>query len=53
MPVIFIAAYLFVGTSIAIADPQAALIGIAVMAVFITLYFAVNHRKKPLIKKED
>lgn len=45
MPVIFIAAYLFVGTSIAIADPKAALIGIGVVAVFTAIYFLFNHKK--------
>lgn len=53
MPVIFIAAYLFVGTSIAIADPTAALTGVAVLAVFIILYFAGNRFSKPGIKNED
>ena len=45
MPVIFMAAYLFVGTSIAIADPTAALIGVGVLAVFMVIYF-LTHRKK-------
>jgi APA family basic amino acid/polyamine antiporter len=45
MPLIFIAAYLFVGTSIAIDDPSAALTGVAVLASFMLIYF-VLHRKK-------
>jgi APA family basic amino acid/polyamine antiporter len=45
MPLIFMAAYLFVGTSIAIDDPSAALTGLAVLASFIIIYF-VFHRKK-------
>lgn len=45
MPVIFIAAYLFVGTSIAIADPKAALIGVGVTAAFILIYFLFRHKK--------
>lgn len=45
MPVIFIAAYLFVGTSIAIADPTAALTGLGVLVTFIIIYF-IFHRKK-------
>jgi len=45
MPVIFIAAYLFVGTSIAIDDPMAALTGLAVLVSFIIIYF-IFHRKK-------
>ena len=45
MPVIFIAAYMFVGTSIALADPKAALIGLGVLTAFILIYFLFNHRK--------
>ena len=45
MPIIFIAAYLFVGTSIAIADPSAALTGLGVLVTFIIIYF-IFHRKK-------
>jgi len=45
MPVIFIAAYLFVATSITIADPKAALTGVAVLAAFVLIYFLL-HRKK-------
>lgn len=47
LPVIFIAAYLFVGTSIAIADPSAALTGVAVLAAFVLIYF-ILHRKKAI-----
>jgi basic amino acid/polyamine antiporter, APA family len=39
MPLIFIAAYIFVGISIAINTPQFAIIGLAVLAVFIGIYF--------------
>lgn len=45
MPLIFIAAYLFVGTSIAIDDPSAALTGLGVLVTFIIIYF-IFHRKK-------
>ena len=45
LPLIFIAAYLFVGVSIAIADPKAALIALAVVAAFIALYFAFVHKR--------
>ncbi len=45
MPVIFMLAYLFVATSITIADPQAALTGVGVLAVFVVLYFVL--KKKP------
>ncbi len=44
MPLIFIAAYLFVGTSITIADPMAALTGVALLAAFVLIYF-LFHRK--------
>jgi basic amino acid/polyamine antiporter, APA family len=46
MPIIFIGAYLFVGTSIAIADPVAALTGVGVLAAFIIIYFVFNHKRK-------
>ncbi|HEY0680529.1 MAG TPA: amino acid permease [Chitinophagaceae bacterium] len=39
MPLIFIAAYIFVGMSIAINTPQFAIIGLSVLAVFIGIYF--------------
>ncbi|MGB4843426.1 MAG: APC family permease [Ferruginibacter sp.] len=46
MPVIFIAAYLFVACSITIADPKAALTGVAVLAAFILIYFVLHRKKK-------
>jgi basic amino acid/polyamine antiporter, APA family len=46
MPIIFMAAYLFVAISIAIADPKAALIGILVLISFIGLYFLLNQKNK-------
>ena len=45
MPLIFMAAYLFVGTSIAIADPNAAITGLAVLAVFVLIYFIAKRKK--------
>ncbi|MEQ1796316.1 MAG: APC family permease [Lacibacter sp.] len=45
MPLIFIAAYLFVGISISVADSAAALTGLAVLAVFVLIYF-LFHKKK-------
>ena len=39
LPLIFMAAYLFVGVSIAIADPKAALTGLGILAIFIGIYF--------------
>ncbi len=47
LPLIFIAAYLFVGISISIADPMAALTGLAVLAAFVLIYF-MSHRKRHL-----
>jgi len=47
-PLIFIAAYLFVGTSIAIKDFKTALTGISVLAAFLIIYFiskGFNKRK--------
>ena len=44
------AAYLFVGTSIAIDDPSAALTGVAVLAAFVVIYFLL-HRKKAAQKE--
>lgn len=52
LPVIFMLAYLFVGTSIAIADPKAALIGVGVLAVFILIYFIFNHNRKAVGEME-
>ncbi|MEO6584488.1 MAG: APC family permease [Ferruginibacter sp.] len=52
LPVIFILAYLFVGISITIADPKAALTGLAVLAGFVVLYFLFPKKKtnsNPLI----
>jgi len=45
MPLVFMAAYLFVGASITIADPAAAATGVALLVVFTFLYF-LFHRKK-------
>jgi basic amino acid/polyamine antiporter, APA family len=45
MPLIFIAAYIFVGISIAINTPQFAVIGLAVLAVFIGIYFLTRLRR--------
>jgi len=45
LPIIFMSAYLFVGTSIAIDDPNAALTGVGVLAAFVLIYFLL-HRKK-------
>jgi APA family basic amino acid/polyamine antiporter len=46
LPLIFIAAYIFVGISIAFDTPKLALIGTAVFAAFLLLYFIVTYLKK-------
>ena len=46
LPLIFIAAYIFVGTSIAFNTPDLALIGTAVFAAFLIIYFVVRSIKR-------
>ena len=46
LPLIFIAAYVFVGISIAFDTPKLALIGTGVFAAFLVLYFIVTFLKK-------
>lgn len=46
LPVIFILTYLFVGTVIAIKNPEYAIIGLSVLAIFLLLYFVVQYFKK-------
>jgi len=50
LPVIFIIAYLFVGTVIAITNPEYAITGLSVLTVFIVMYF-IFHKKGN--KKDD
>jgi APA family basic amino acid/polyamine antiporter len=45
LPIIFIAAYVFVGASIVIADPGAALLGVGLLALFVLLYFLFHKGK--------
>lgn len=45
LPIIFIAAYVFVAVSIAIQTPKTALTGIVVLLSFMLLYYLVYHRK--------
>lgn len=52
LPLIFMAAYLFVGTSIAIDDPVAALTGVGVLAAFILIYFIFHHNRTVADKTE-
>ncbi|HEX6191126.1 MAG TPA: APC family permease [Chitinophagaceae bacterium] len=46
LPLIFIAAYIFVGTSIAFNTPDLALIGTCVFAAFLIIYFVVRSIKR-------
>jgi APA family basic amino acid/polyamine antiporter len=46
LPLIFIAAYLFIGTSIAINTPKAAWVSALIFAVFFALYFVLRIIKK-------
>jgi APA family basic amino acid/polyamine antiporter len=46
LPLIFIAAYTFVGVSILITDTKISLVGLAVLAAFIILYFVAEKMKK-------
>lgn len=52
MPLIFIASYIFVAISIALADLQAAVTGLIVLAVFVLIYFLL-HRNKNNITLTD
>jgi basic amino acid/polyamine antiporter, APA family len=47
MPLIFMAAYAFVGISIAIQDPGTAAIGLAVLIVFIFIYLLTKKFSAP------
>jgi APA family basic amino acid/polyamine antiporter len=47
LPLVFIAAYIFVGISIWIDTPNLAWTALAVFAAFLLLYFLVVRLKKP------
>lgn len=55
MPLIFMLAYLFVAGSITIADPKAALTGVAVLTAFIVLFFVLYKKKnkKPARQNQE
>jgi APA family basic amino acid/polyamine antiporter len=53
MPLIFIAAYIFVGISIWINTPELAWTGLAVFAVFLIIYFVVRRIKGTPVKAEE
>jgi len=46
-PLVFILAYLFVGTSIALDDPTAAWTGLGVLAAFLLIYFVAKRFQSP------
>jgi APA family basic amino acid/polyamine antiporter len=45
IPLVFMSAYVFVGTSIFLSDPSAALTGLGLLAAFVVIYF-LSHRFK-------
>ncbi len=49
LPLLFIIAYTFVGTMIAVKEPRLALTGISVLAGFIVLYFIIREIRKSKI----
>lgn len=53
MPLVFILAYLFVAISITVADPKAALTGVAVLAAFILIYFLFNKKRAHITPTEN
>jgi len=48
LPIIFILAYIFVGTVIAITDPMYAVIGTSVFVVFLLIYFLTQRARKQI-----
>lgn len=53
MPVIFIAAYLFVAVSIIIADPSAAILGVGLLAAFVLLYLILHKGRSKIISEQE
>ena len=53
MPLIFIASYIFVAISIALADLQAAVTGLIVLAVFVLIYFLLHRNKNKIILTDN
>ncbi|HEX6180757.1 MAG TPA: serine/threonine protein kinase, partial [Chitinophagaceae bacterium] len=47
LPIIFIIAYIFIGTVIAITDPMYAVIGTSAFTGFLLLYFLTQRLRKP------
>jgi APA family basic amino acid/polyamine antiporter len=48
LPVIFIAAYIFVAANIAISTPKYAIIGIGAITLFMFIYFITRGMKKQI-----
>lgn len=46
LPIVFMSAYVFVGASIAMDDPNAAITGVVVLLAFLLIYFLVKRFKK-------
>jgi APA family basic amino acid/polyamine antiporter len=53
LPLIFIAAYIFVGISIWVNTPELAWTGLAVFAAFLVIYFLVMGVNKRDIQRDD
>ena len=47
LPLIFMAAYIFVGVSIAMQTPDTALVGVGVLVAFMAIYFVAQKMNKP------
>jgi APA family basic amino acid/polyamine antiporter len=52
MPLVFIAAYLFVGISIFVDDPGTGLLGLGILSVFIGLYFVAKKFTNTVVPAE-
>jgi APA family basic amino acid/polyamine antiporter len=53
LPIIFILAYLFVGVSITLADPSAAVTGLLVLGIFVVLYFLFHKKKQTNVTETE
>ena len=53
LPILFILAYIFVGTVIAITNPEYAITGLSVLAVFIVMYFIFHKKSDQDFNQQD
>ena len=53
LPILFIIAYVFVGTVIAITNPEYAITGLSVLAAFIVLYFIFHKKSDQDFNQQD